>query len=61
MATYGTLYLIGFVLAVFILVLWIFLPFAVFGIKNRLDTLIEETHKMTELLADIKNPNRLKT
>lgn len=40
MNEYGLLIAFAFVLAIITLVLWIFLPFAVFGIKERLDRII---------------------
>ena len=40
MNEYSALILFASVLAVITLVLWIFLPFAVFGIKDRLDRII---------------------
>ncbi len=32
-------------------IVWFFLPFAVFGTKGRIDTLIAETRKTNELLT----------
>jgi hypothetical protein len=45
--------IIGIVLAillVFAAILWIFLPFAVFGVKRRLDLIIVHQRKTNELL-----------
>ena len=40
-------------LVVILAVLWIFLPFAIFGTKDRLDRLIVETSKTNKLLEEI--------
>jgi F0F1-type ATP synthase membrane subunit b/b' len=41
-------------------VLWLFLPFAVFGIKNRLDKMIASMSAAAEILAELKGlPARL--
>ena len=40
-------------LVVIVAVLWIFLPFAIFGTKDRLDQLIVETSKTNKLLEEI--------
>jgi len=45
--------LIG-LLAIFLIVIWTIFPFAVFGIKERLDTLIQEQQKTNELLYVIR-------
>lgn len=42
----GIIYILGFVLAV----LWFLLPFAVFGVKDRLETLIKLQKKTNQLL-----------
>jgi len=34
-------------------IVWFFLPFAVFGTKGRIDTLIAETRKTNELLTHL--------
>ena len=39
--------LVGFLIAV----LWLFVPFAIFGLKPRLDALIAEQKRTNELLA----------
>jgi len=44
----GSIGVAGFLFIVLLLILWTLLPFAVFGIKDRLDT-------QTKLLQDIKN------
>ena len=47
---------IAIVIAIFALVLgilWFLLPFAVFGVKARLDKLIAETSRQNVLLAEI--------
>jgi hypothetical protein len=44
---------IYFLLVVIVAVLWIFLPFAILGAKDRLDHLIAETCKTNKLLEEI--------
>jgi len=39
-------------LAFIVLVLWIFLPFAIFGVKDKLDALIKSQNKTNELLIE---------
>lgn len=50
---------IGLFLIVFFLlllcILWIVLPFAVFGIKDRLNRLLEETRLQNELLTEVRD------
>lgn len=50
---------IGLFLLVFFLlllcILWIVLPFAVFGIKDRLNRLLEETRLQNELLTEVRD------
>ncbi len=48
-------YLFGFVIAV----LWILLPFAVFGIKERLDDIIAESARFNELLEKVVSEREL--
>ncbi len=43
-----------YILLLFILtIVWIFLPFAIFGTKKRLDQVIEETSKTNRLLEEV--------
>ncbi len=43
-----------YILFLFILtIVWIFLPFAIFGTKKRLDQIIEETRKTNRLLEEV--------
>jgi len=44
---------IYFLLVVIVAVLWIFLPFAILGAKDRLDHLVVETGKTNKLLEEI--------
>jgi hypothetical protein len=36
-------------------VLWVILPFAVFGIKDRLGKLLEESRRQNELLIEVRD------
>ena len=36
-------------------IVWVFLPFAIFGTKKRLDQIIEETSKTNRLLEEVLN------
>lgn len=42
---------LGFIVAI----LWIFLPFAVFSIKNKIDKAIDELQKTQKLLTEIRD------
>lgn len=48
----GTVGLLILLFLVVLAILWFVLPFAVFGIKARLDTLIEEQRKTNAVLAN---------
>ena len=50
----GTFSLAFLVFVVVVSVLWIILPFALFGIKGRLDSLITELQKMNENIKDLR-------
>ena len=52
--TFGTVIII---FSMVLFLLWFLLPFAVFGIKGRLDKLIEQNNKLISLLqnSDIKS------
>lgn len=50
--------IIGLIVAVFVLiliVLWILMPFAIFGTKDRLDTLIKEIREQNRLLGEMRD------
>jgi hypothetical protein len=51
----GTIGIMWFLLGLAVVVLWLLLPFAVFGIKDRLDRLTEETKRTNKLLAELVN------
>lgn len=46
---YTSLILIGTAFLLFLSILWLILPFAVFGIKNRLDKLIKQNAELIDL------------
>lgn len=48
--TIALLYMAAIFVAIVIAILWVLLPFAVFGIKDRLDTLLEVERKQLEEL-----------
>jgi hypothetical protein len=50
----GTIYLVLFLVALAIAVLWILLPFAVFGMKALLRQAIAEQRRSNELLHSVK-------
>ena len=50
MEIYGSLLSIVVLFLVVLGILWIILPFAVFGIKDRLDTLIRQNRQLLERL-----------
>ena len=47
------LFLVGLVVIAVLVLEWIFLPFAIFGTKDKLDQLIRATDKTNELLEEI--------
>ncbi len=47
----GILGLFVFFFLLLVAIVWFFLPFAIFGTKGRLETLIAETRKTNELLT----------
>jgi len=51
---YGVLILIAAALLVVLAVLWFFLPFAVFGTKEKLDQIIAEMKVTNGLIGDIR-------
>ena len=48
---YGILMIAFFLFAVVLGILWLILPFAVFGIKKRLDKMIEQNARLLERRA----------
>jgi hypothetical protein len=50
---FAELMVLAYLFAIVLLVLWCVLPFAVFGIKGRLDKLLEEQRRTNELLAQL--------
>jgi hypothetical protein len=44
------LFIVGFIMSI----VWLFVPFAIFGTKDRLDTLIEELQKANAELALVR-------
>jgi hypothetical protein len=54
----STMMLIGFVFGTLVLILWVLLPFAMFGIKPLLKRLIEEQKKTNTLLAQLGGGKR---
>ena len=53
---FGTLFLVALGLLLFLL--WFLLPFAVFGIKERLDKQIKEQQKTNQLLITLTELNK---
>ena len=51
----GMFYFILVIFAIFVGILWIILPFAVFGIKAKLDVLIKITKEMQTTMTEIKS------
>ena len=49
----GILGLFVFFFLLVVAIVWFFLPFAVFGTKGRIDTLIAETRRTNELLTHL--------
>jgi len=62
--TLGGLYIVVVLFLSILAILWFFLPFAIFGTKDKLNELIEETKKtnneLQKLRAEIANPAHLK-
>ncbi len=52
----GILGLIIIVFLVILGILWVLLPFAVFGVKDRLDKLIAQSKKTNALLESLSHP-----
>ena len=50
----SVLYIIGGAFAILWAILWILLPFAIFGTKDKLDDLINETKKTNEQLEKLR-------
>lgn len=51
----GSIGLAWFLFGLIVLLLWILMPFAVFGIKDRLDKLRAETERTNVLLTQVVN------
>lgn len=49
------MYLLGIILVIAIVLLWIFLPFAVFGTKRLLEVLIKEQQRTNDLLKQVRD------
>jgi hypothetical protein len=54
----ATIYLVLMVLAVVIAILWILLPFAVFGLKALVSQAIAEQRRTNNLLSEVKEALR---
>ena len=52
-AVAGTFYLFAVVFLLYLAIVWVFLPFAIFGTKPLLRKLIAETQRTNELLAKL--------
>lgn len=53
MESLGIVYLIGIVFLFILAVLWFFLPFAIFGTKEKLQEIIVEAKRSNELLQQL--------
>lgn len=51
--TLASLYVFFFLLGIVIAILWVMMPFAVFGIKKRIDTLIGIERRQLEHLREL--------
>jgi len=49
------LYIFGYIFLIALAILWFLLPFAIFGIKDKLTALIAETQKTNEQLAELNS------
>ncbi len=47
--------MIFFLFMALLVILWILMPFAIFGTKDRLDTLITEVRKQNSLLTEMRD------
>ncbi len=54
----GTMILVLSILAMITMVLWIFLPFAIFGIKGRLTNILDEQRRTTSAVNALKKDVR---
>lgn len=52
---FGVLGMIFFLFLFLLAILWILMPFAIFGTKDRLDILIAEAKKQNELLSELRD------
>ncbi len=53
MGTLATLYLVGTLLLIVLAIVWILLPFAIFGTKPLLQDLLSESRRTNELLLKL--------
>jgi CBS domain containing-hemolysin-like protein len=53
MEALGGLYLIIVMFLLFLAILWVLMPFAIFGTKDKLDILIEQSKETNELLKKV--------
>jgi len=51
----GVLYVVGAAFLIVLGVLWFFLPFAIFGIKDKLSELIEESKTTNKQLSELQS------
>jgi hypothetical protein len=51
----GYFYIFGYVFLIALAILWFFLPFAIFGIKDKLSALINEARATNEQLAELRS------
>ncbi len=55
---FGTIFLILGLLAIATMVLWIFLPFAIFGVKGLLTNILDEQRRTTAALTSLRSDFR---
>lgn len=60
MQVLGSLGIVGMLLLIFMAILWIFLPFAVFGFKDLIRSAIEQQKNTNKLLQQLIESNELK-
>jgi hypothetical protein len=51
---FGILYVIGMIFLFILAILWVFLPFAIFGTQPKIDKLLVEAKSANRHLADIR-------
>lgn len=57
--TFGIFYVVIVLVVLFAAILWILLPFAVFGIKPKLDAMLTEARQMNALLKSLYDQQRV--